>query len=265
MAKEIILKLNEEQAQIVSGACEFYARVRMGQFEEISHQLMVPQKFDDTWCSRRDGAEQALLLARRFIYPELNGRGHSYGVGKFRDADLAFDVYQVLRQHFGDERTPFSEYPLPECTVESIPDVVEEGSKLSAKTLAKRLNGREYTKELTVAEAKEAKEAGLVVVFGYSDDCIEFQGAVSEELGCVCFGKNPSYRDFYISREGFVRANEDDKLLNATDEKLIRVVWCDRDVGAAWSYQTSIPHEKFNIYEDEELFCVGIVFSLSAL
>ena len=59
MAKEIILKLNEEQAQIVSGACEFYARVRMGQFEEISHQLMVPQKFDDTWCSRRDGAEQA--------------------------------------------------------------------------------------------------------------------------------------------------------------------------------------------------------------
>ena len=44
------------------------------------------------------------------------------------------------------------------------------------KEFANRLNGREYGQELTPAEAQRAKEAGIVVVFGASDDLMEFRG-----------------------------------------------------------------------------------------
>ena len=41
---------------------------------------------------------------------------------------------------------------------------------MTAKELAELLNGREYGNEITSDEEKLAKESGLVVVFGYSDD-----------------------------------------------------------------------------------------------
>ena len=46
---------------------------------------------------------------------------------------------------------------------------------------------------------------------------------------------------------------------------MITAVWCDPESGASWSYKTDIPHETFNIYEDGELFCIGIVFSIDDL
>lgn len=36
-------------------------------------------------------------------------------------------------------------------------------------------------------------------------------------------------------------------------------------VPATWTYKTEIPHEEFNIWEDGELYCVGIVFSIKDL
>ena len=48
---------------------------------------------------------------------------------------------------------------------------------------AARLNGRTYRNEVSTAEAKEAKAAGLVVVYGYSDDNVELAGAIDDEIG----------------------------------------------------------------------------------
>lgn len=109
------LELTDEQAQIVSLACEFYARVRMGQFQEIYWKCLDMQLPCDDYCERRDEAERLLLEARKPIYPELHGLGHSYGIGKFKDADQAFDVYQVIRWLFGDDRPPFSFWELPKA------------------------------------------------------------------------------------------------------------------------------------------------------
>ena len=112
---KIQLTLTEEQAKVVSAACEFYARIKMGQFDEIIiNTLDIGISIDD-YCARRDRAHDLLFEARKELLPELHGYGHSYGIGKFKDADQAFDVYQVLRQQFGDEREPFSYYELPEC------------------------------------------------------------------------------------------------------------------------------------------------------
>ena len=110
------LDLTEEQAKTVAQACEFFARIKMGQFNEIPSLLLGAELSGTEYCARRDKANKHLLDARKAIYPELNGIGHSYGAGKFADADRAFDVYQVLRHAMGDPREPFQlRETLPGC------------------------------------------------------------------------------------------------------------------------------------------------------
>ncbi len=44
----------------------------------------------------------------------------------------------------------------------------------------------------------------------------------------------------------------------------LKAVWDDTG-NPCWTYETDIPHETFEIYEDGELFCIGIVFSTKDL
>lgn len=113
----IELKMTEEQARVVAGACEFYARVRMGQFREIIwNPYMIRDMGDKDYFARRDEAERLLMEARALVYPYLGKHiGASWGIGKFEDADMAFDVHQVIRHVLGDQREPFSYHNLPEC------------------------------------------------------------------------------------------------------------------------------------------------------
>ena len=114
MAKYSV-EVTEEQLKVLSRACEFYARIAMGQFNEIVWHFLDFSTGTNDYCQRRDLAEHFLLKAREQIYPELHGIGHSYGIGKFEDADAAFDIYQVARNHLGDNRPPFSFNELPVC------------------------------------------------------------------------------------------------------------------------------------------------------
>lgn len=89
----------------------------MGQFKEIIWYFLDMKLPPEDYCERRDEAEQLLLKARESIYPDLHGIGHSYGIGKFEDADKVYDVHQVIRYARGHWREPFSYYPVPKCTV----------------------------------------------------------------------------------------------------------------------------------------------------
>lgn len=111
----IQLTLTDEQAKIVAKACEFYARVKMGQFGEIVYHLFLGQLSTAGFYKRRDEAERLIFEARKHIFPDLQGKGHSYGIGKFEDADKAFDVYQVIDYAMGSPREPYSYYDLPKC------------------------------------------------------------------------------------------------------------------------------------------------------
>ena len=111
----IKLTLTEEQARVVATACEFFARIQMGQFNEIIWHTLDVRNSSDDYCDRRDNAQRLLFEARKYLLPELHGIGHSYGIGKFEDADTAFDVYQVIRPFLGDKRQPFSFNELPKC------------------------------------------------------------------------------------------------------------------------------------------------------
>lgn len=133
--------------------------------------------------------------------------------------------------------------------------------KTTATELAAMLNGREYGNEVTREEARLAKESGLVIVYGYSDDCAELKGAINDEASCFDGG------GFYVTKNSLMTGpdcgNDRCDFYKAAlkDAKLITAVWCDPEAKASWSYKTEIPHETFNIYEDGELFCIGMVFS----
>lgn len=114
--KIFTLEMTEEQARVLMTACEFYARVKMGQFQEIVFHCA------EKHCPKdHDATLNAWLELRKQIFPELKGAGHSYGIGYSKQADTAFDIYQVVRQHFGDPRSVFSYDEVPKCTVKEIP------------------------------------------------------------------------------------------------------------------------------------------------
>lgn len=60
---------------------------------------------------------------------------------------------------------------------------------MTKEQLAYLLNGREYTNEITKEEEREAKNSGLLVIFGASDDLIELRGAIYDEVGAINGGE----------------------------------------------------------------------------
>lgn len=102
------LELTEDQARALAGFCEFYSRVRCGQFDEIVLKDLDNELPVEEYCRRRDSASQLMLAARGSIYPELHGVGHSFGIGKFEDADMAHAMYKALSFALGDSRDDFS-------------------------------------------------------------------------------------------------------------------------------------------------------------
>ena len=80
--------------------------------------------------------------------------------------------------------------------------------------------------------------------------------AIYDEGGCFDGGRVYFDRNG-VDQEGEERAN------------WIDAVWCDgmnRDgLPAAWTYKTDIPCEHFDIWEDGEIYCVGLVFSIEDL
>lgn len=136
---------------------------------------------------------------------------------------------------------------------------------MTAKEFADLLSGRDYMNEITQGEEEQAKAAGLVVVFGYSDDNMEFHGAIDAEVGCYDGGT------VYITRDGVLSdpdCDSDDCPYFAAAKKSatsIEAVWHDNGPGPSWTYETDIPHETFEILDEGEPWCIGIVFSVEDL
>lgn len=139
---------------------------------------------------------------------------------------------------------------------------------MTREELAQRLNGRQYGDEITSLEEKIARESGLVVVFGYSDDNMELRGAINDELGCYNGGAA------YLRKKGVVMLPDDDEaevlkrfrvydqVVNAPTKK-IHAIW-DKE-GYSCTYTIDVPFSTFDILEGDEKYCRGIVFSVEDL
>ena len=127
---EYVLRMDAETAHIVARACELYARLRNGQFEELRYLTVWPTEAGDkTFGKRIDQCSAALLQAKTAAFPEFSHPySQSYGIGHFRDSDVAWNVYQAVRYIMAwhehpeggdtvDFRKPlkYSDAPMPRC------------------------------------------------------------------------------------------------------------------------------------------------------
>jgi hypothetical protein len=129
---------------------------------------------------------------------------------------------------------------------------------MTKESLAALLNGREYPNEITRDEEKAAKQAGLIVLFGASDDLAEFRGVIHDEVGCFDGGI------ILVARDRIFEDNHECECEFCGFDQLrkqahpIEAVWGEDDI--SWQYRTEIPHATFDVMEDGEVYCRGIVF-----
>jgi len=131
------------------------------------------------------------------------------------------------------------------------------------KEIAEMLDGIEYAEDIRPDIIEYAKKNGAVIVFGASDDLMEFRGAIDDEADCY------EGKTIYFNRSGELRSLCDDEdcpyfaLMREKASNKIKAIWDSE--GYSWTYETDIPHETFEILEDGEKYCRGIVFSVDAL
>jgi hypothetical protein len=133
---------------------------------------------------------------------------------------------------------------------------------VNAKQLAAMITGAEIREEVSPNTTRQAKDAGLVIVFGASDDLMEFRGAIDDEVGAGSVtvdaqGLMPNFEDIEKHDKDGLR----DYFKREGGGKAIEAVW-DTD-GYSWTYKTTIPHETFEVLEDGKPYCRGIVFRLA--
>ena len=148
-------------------------------------------------------------------------------------------------------------------------------ANITLKEFAAMLHGRDQQPNLSIDERILAEQRGFVVVYGDSDDRVEFEGAIRAEGHT-----NPFARD---CPAGVLVLSEDGKLLDEEsslyaeyikeNRNVIKVFYYSKD-GFNWAFESDIPHETFFTYDGgydedymdfEDGFARCMVFEVSAL
>lgn len=138
---------------------------------------------------------------------------------------------------------------------------------MTIKDVAAKLNGREYGSEVSAVEQIEFKNAGIVVVYGYSDDCVEFEGAVNTEIGIWNAGYIPLLNGVPFDMDCSTEVIKASGCLTLKDvSKRLKHIKAKFGMNG-WEFDAEFPHEKFSIVEREcdNPCSEGLVYSLADL
>lgn len=129
---------------------------------------------------------------------------------------------------------------------------------------AAALNGSEYP---DVGDGKlfaEMKQAGLIAVYGASDDLTEFNGAIYDEVGASNQTEHRLTQKGlpYSDCESGHRCPYFEKWLE-TIPVAVTALW-DHE-GYSWYLKTDLPHATFDVVEDGDTYCRGLVIALADL
>jgi len=125
------------------------------------------------------------------------------------------------------------------------------------------LNGREYLSEISPEIQEMLDGTDTVIVFGASDDIMCFRGAIKDDVDCYGGGTA------YLAGKELLSNECDDEYCPYFEKlkklaKTIEAKWC-AEPDICFTYETSIPHQTFEIMEDGEKYCRGIIFNLAAV
>lgn len=138
---------------------------------------------------------------------------------------------------------------------------------ITKEAIAVALSGTEYQHGFDAqlsTVAKDAKAAGLLIVYGASDDLIDFDGAFRDEVGVYGGDTVALDRKGVLDRD---QCDTDDEIADYTIRKrtarTIEAVWGED--GISWQYRTEIPAATFDVMEDGEVYCRGLVIDINDL
>lgn len=100
------LTVSKEQAEVISRATEFLARIQMGQLEDVYYQLLDGQKFKNMQHTEQQSVRQLLADAALIV---TGHRGATLGMHTQNVPDSArtsWDIYQVIRHVLAWEDHP---------------------------------------------------------------------------------------------------------------------------------------------------------------
>lgn len=138
---------------------------------------------------------------------------------------------------------------------------------MTKEQFAEMITGVEYPFRLTKPQRKLAADNRLLVVYGASDDLCEIDGAETDETGASGI--------VFLTKEGKIMVEPDDDESDVLDKfgflqefknsrrDAIRVelLWC-KEGDYSWTLRSDTPHATFEIAEDGEPFCRGLVIDL---
>ena len=135
---------------------------------------------------------------------------------------------------------------------------------MNKKDLAKELHGSKYPFRISSELRKKMADIGLVLIYGASDDLMEFDGFIYDEVGVYDGGT------IYVCPEGVIHNKDcieedqelEDWIKNNKNSKPIEAIWDENNI--SWQYKTEIPHVTFDIVEDEGVYCRAIIFEINA-
>jgi hypothetical protein len=139
---------------------------------------------------------------------------------------------------------------------------------MTKEEFAEMLDGRVYDSVLSGDDQLDANLYNLVIVYGCSDDLVEFEGAIIDELGAWDGGT------FYYDKEleSFMDIEDSFEEIELKNALTIKANWMKSEVNGKiipWTFDTNIQHSTFNLnYGHSEgggVFCVGLVINLNDL
>jgi hypothetical protein len=146
---------------------------------------------------------------------------------------------------------------------------------MKTQKFAKLLNGRDISSIMTNEEEAKAKDQGLLIVYGESDDLMEFRGQIHDEIGSYEGAKafvmiNKFGKLFVITKDELSELEEkfDDLALDFKIKKVEIIAEWNEDENSlfpTWTIKTEIPNQTFEIYDSGNLFCKGIVISFESI
>lgn len=217
---------------------------------------MVPVESNQVKAIGYDAATKTLACSF------TRGPGHIYHYPNVEpETHAAFMAAESKGVFFGQHIKALAFDKFPAQAQQQQPDEVTPAS------IAAKLHGLEYPLHIPKEVTAEAKAAGIVIVYGASDDLMEFDGAFRDEVGAEdgttakvdAKGVLPSWESASEDEDAAA-----DYMQRKPKTRDIQALWSPSEPeGASWAYKTDIPHVTFDVMEDGEIYCRGIVFALA--
>ncbi len=140
---------------------------------------------------------------------------------------------------------------------------------MKKEELATLLTGLE---EIPVSLQQSAEDFGLVIVYGASDDLLEFLGGINDEVAAyegttavITNGKDGNL--IVVNADAIAEINGALDDYNLPPLKIptvtVKSEWDPKTIpSASWLVSTDLPHASFDLFEDGQVFCRGLVLDV---